>query len=368
MGTGTQQARAKHAEAYEQDGLYRRGDIFWADITVDNKRYRRSLKTDNRREARQRLELMRDKLQAGRVNEVVENDVTLSVAVLKFLEDHVPSLKPKTQLMYQYSLNSIMTHMPNKRLAHYRKADFLHYENTLLHERGLASQTVINYLRVLSSVFEYACMQEWIDSNPLDGYIKRRRRSGLKRSTPRKRYLSAAEQRRLLEAATAFDRSHDDRTVGGKRPTFMFSRIVFAIETGLREDELRSLKWDDLNTADGYLTVREEVGKSGERRVPLTPLAIEMLQRAKLQEEPSEYVFPNASGQYQDNFDKAWRHVRHAAGLDDVWWHDLRRTCGCRLLERGFQMHEVQKWLGHASVTQTEQAYAFLEFDKLKGR
>jgi integrase len=43
-------------------------------------------------------------------------------------------------------------------------------------------------------------------------------------------------------------------------------------------------------------------------------------------------------------------------------WHDLRRTAGCRWLQRdGKTMEEVSILLGHSSVTVTENCYAFLE-------
>jgi integrase len=55
-----------------------------------------------------------------------------------------------------------------------------------------------------------------------------------------------------------------------------------------------------------------------------------------------------------------------ARGLNALRWHDLRRTCGCRLLQdHGLSMEGVKEWLGHHSVTVTEKAYAFLEIEDL---
>lgn len=59
---------------------------------------------------------------------------------------------------------------------------------------------------------------------------------------------------------------------------------------------------------------------------------------------------------------------RYAAkvGITDIHIHDLRRTCGCRLLQdRRMTMPEVSKWLGHASVVLTEKVYAFLKVENL---
>jgi integrase len=56
-----------------------------------------------------------------------------------------------------------------------------------------------------------------------------------------------------------------------------------------------------------------------------------------------------------------------AAGLKVVEWHDLRRTCGCHLIQdRGFSLLQVSKWLGHSSVKVTEKHYAFLYVDDLE--
>lgn len=55
-----------------------------------------------------------------------------------------------------------------------------------------------------------------------------------------------------------------------------------------------------------------------------------------------------------------------AGGSGGIAWHDLRRTCGSRLLQdRGLTMDEVAKWLGHSSVRVTERHYAFLRVEHL---
>lgn len=56
-----------------------------------------------------------------------------------------------------------------------------------------------------------------------------------------------------------------------------------------------------------------------------------------------------------------------SAGIEDLRWHDLRRTCGCRLLQvHGLSMEQARDWLGHSSVITTEKIYAFLTVDDLQ--
>jgi integrase/recombinase XerD len=54
------------------------------------------------------------------------------------------------------------------------------------------------------------------------------------------------------------------------------------------------------------------------------------------------------------------------AGIEDLTLHDLRRTCGCRLLQDyGASMEVVSRWLGHSSIVVTERCYAFLRVEDL---
>jgi integrase len=55
-----------------------------------------------------------------------------------------------------------------------------------------------------------------------------------------------------------------------------------------------------------------------------------------------------------------FRRAREAAGMPDVHFHDLRRSCGTLLIQRGVPLHIVSRILGHASTAVTEKVYAHL--------
>jgi len=64
--------------------------------------------------------------------------------------------------------------------------------------------------------------------------------------------------------------------------------------------------------------------------------------------------------------DRGLKAAAKRAGIVDLRWHDLRRTCGCRLLQdHGLSIEKVSKWLGHSSTAITERAYAFLNVEQL---
>jgi len=82
------------------------------------------------------------------------------------------------------------------------------------------------------------------------------------------------------------------------------------------------------------------------------------------------WVFHRDSGdRYSTKSPYIWecfKKIARNAGVEDVTIHDLRRTCGCRLLrDRRMSLEVVSKWLGHSSVLVTERVYAFLEIDQL---
>lgn len=61
-----------------------------------------------------------------------------------------------------------------------------------------------------------------------------------------------------------------------------------------------------------------------------------------------------------------FRRAREAAGMPDVNFHDLRRSCGTLLIQKDVPLHVVSKLLGHSSTTVTEQVYAHLASKQLK--
>lgn len=63
---------------------------------------------------------------------------------------------------------------------------------------------------------------------------------------------------------------------------------------------------------------------------------------------------------------RVWRPALREAGIEDLTWHDLRRTCACRLLDAGATMEQVKEVLGHASVSTTEQRYAWVQNEQMR--
>lgn len=60
-----------------------------------------------------------------------------------------------------------------------------------------------------------------------------------------------------------------------------------------------------------------------------------------------------------------FRRARVAAGMPEVTFHDLRRSCGTMLIQQGVPLHVVSRILGHTSTAVTERVYAHLSGDQV---
>jgi excisionase family DNA binding protein len=127
------------------------------------------------------------------------------------------------------------------------------------------------------------------------------------------RVLTAEEETRLLDACQVLR---------------LRAVVAFALLTGLRKGELLSLQWRDIGWQKLTVTVEGHHAKNRRyRTIPLTPTTLQVVRD---------------------------RQAVRRAGLTGVTCHTLRHTFATRCLERGANIRRVQRWLGHASVKQTE--------------
>ena len=148
-----------------------------------------------------------------------------------------------------------------------------------------------------------------------------------------------------------------------------FSVVQFALHTAQRRLEQFSLRSVDIQTweagmdgeiqlYEGMATIRTSKTGVG-RKNPLNNMAAHIARQ--WQARKHEYLFyGDKSGlrwHVGNSFDKnTWRPALEAAGLakSGLCWHSLRHTAASRSLQKGALLQDVQKLLGHKSITQTE--------------
>ncbi|MFI3121684.1 MAG: integrase [Methylococcaceae bacterium] len=139
-----------------------------------------------------------------------------------------------------------------------------------------------------------------------------------------------------------------DKLIKGM-PKYLADMTLFALHTGLRDQEICNLKWShEAQITDSDLTVfiitEERAKNEHERVVPLNSVARSIIHSYRGQ---SDYVFNLAGIKLQRMNNRAWRKAREAVGLNDVRVHDLRHTFGMRLRAAGVSFEDRQDLLGH---------------------
>jgi len=207
---------------------------------------------------------------------------------------------------------------------------------------GLAANTIRNHRQLLSQIFKDAYLQELIPRNPVDGIRVP------KANQKEIRVLNEAESHRLLDAC-------DD----------LYGPLIhIALATGMRFNELRNMKWSDVDFEDARVYVRESKTDKGVRDITVEPVDLEILRthqescRAQFGEIDSVFVGIKGKPVNYGNFTKRYfLPLLDQIGLGDVRFHDLRRTHATFLFMEGHDAVTITQRMGHRSIQTTMKYY-----------
>ena len=324
--------------------LYRRNDskTWWIRFQHNGTRVQRSSgksrKADALRFLAKAMEEERQRQEQGFTK------VRFSVLCERYTELHLPVLKPRTRANYVTHLAAIKAHFGEDRyIDEVRKAHVAAFVSELK-KGGLKTPTIRRYLATMSSAFSFAERSGWIIQNPILHLDKK----AIPEAQPRTRFLSRDEYRRLLGASS----SH-------LRPL-----IEMAVETGMRLEELLSLKWEqvDLDRREVRLVLTKSMRP---RTVPLSDKAVAVLVAGTRDHRASPYVFINsATGERYRTIQRAFRTVCRRAGLEDLRFHDLRHTFASWAVQSGVDLYPLSRILGHSTLQMTTR-YAHLSTSHL---
>ena len=172
------------------------------------------------------------------------------------------------------------------------------------------------------------------------------------------------------------------KACAASRSRSLLPAVTLFIHTGLRNDELRSARWDQVDLLNKALTVGKSKTPNGEGRViPLNQTATKVLSTWSQQfpdRKSDHYVFPSERVGFSGNneisqiygtdpttpitsWKVAWTSARKTAGVQ-CRFHDLRHTCVTRLLERGVPLSVVASLMGWSPATTTRMAKRYAHF------
>lgn len=181
------------------------------------------------------------------------------------------------------------------------------------------------------------------------------------------RILSEAELKKMLKMI----KPHMEEAKRTKKNIHFINDyylILFGSLSGLRVSEVANLKIKDID--ENSISV---VGKGNKHRtVPLgrkSKSVIKELLKVKntvmnQTTEPNQFLFLNRTKRPFTRYaiNRRFDYWRRRSGIErQINWHGLRHYFATYLLNNGFLIHEVQKFLGHSSPATTSQ---YLHFTK----
>lgn len=344
--------------------IYWRNGWAWARATVKGVERRDPLGTRSKREAEESFQRWLAEIDAEK-NPASDRRLAFRKAVEKFTDEHMAQLEKQTQRRYLESLVHLCVDFEGKDLAEISKKDLMAFVSRRRKE-GVTSSTIIRDLSCLSSVFTVAEDWELFEGNPVKPFLRAmKKRKVLVNAPPRNRYLSHAEELAALELAIA--RAVNTGAIRRKEKAMIAAAVALYIDLGFRGQELLHAKRAWVNWNRNEITVPREITKSArDRTVPLLPRARRILETLPENKHTDLILWRCDSGKRFADLNKTFQAIARDAGVQDIHIHDLRRTCGCRLLQdHRMKMAEVSNWLGHESVKQTETTYAFLKVEDL---
>lgn len=208
--------------------------------------------------------------------------------------------------------------------------------------RTLSPATVRLEMSLLSNFFDLARI-EWgytAAPNPCADVRKPKLPPG------RDRRMTAREERQILRYA--FGHSNQE----------VYSIIVLALATAMRQGEILALRWEHINFRTRVAHLPDT--KNGTKRdIPLSAKARDALTRLGVKQEGRVFSYSN------HGIKSTWRFMLQKLGIEDLHFHDLRHEAISRMFELGtLDMMEIAAISGHKSLAMLKR-YTHLRANKL---
>ncbi len=248
------------------------------------------------------------------------------------------SLRQSTlERIYQPAFDSFLAVCGNKALGAYTVQDVEQFKRTRLEK---CSATYVNIqFRSLRAAFNLAVKWQMLNESPFA------KATTVKVPEQVPSFLSKRDFGLLLDAV---------------REPVLKDLFLFAVLTGMRQGEILSLQWSDVDLDRKLINVTNsgrfltKTGKS--RNIPMSDTVFGLLSHRSLLKSTSPYIFHRTGFKLNQSYveHKFKAYIRGLKLNDALRFHSLRHSFSTWLLQDGVNIYEVQKLLGHSSVKVTE--------------
>jgi len=208
-------------------------------------------------------------------------------------------------------------------------------------------------LEIARRMFNFAVERELLENNPCLKIPAPAKKKG------RDRVLSGDELKALWKA---LDHVPNDPTLMIGLPTVLGFKLLLV--TAQRRGELAQAAWDEFDLKNQWWTIPAGRSKNGlAHRVPLSPLALKLLENVRAASPVSDWLFPSPKGGPVDPhaFTRAVSRLRKVLKIEAFTVHDLRRTAASHMASIGIPRLTLSKILNHVEtgVTATYDRHSY---------
>jgi len=309
-------------------GLIKRGQKWYVQLRDNGRLVRQSTGTHIKKvaqeiEAKIKMELVEGKyFDKGQGNKKTFRDM-----VEKYMTEEAVKKAAKSKLRDEVSLKHLLPVFGDKYLSQITPNMITSYKLKRRQE-GASASSINKELAFSKHAFNIAIkVWGWIKDNPFVRVPLEKMPSG------RVKYLQDDEFERLCAVCNEPLRSI----------------VILAGHTGLRQDNLLSLTWKQIDFRNE--TINVEHTKNGQPIcIPMTQTAKNLLlELSKVKRIDTPYIFYTSAGKKLCNtlVSRWFRQASKRAGLEDFRFHDLRHHFASMLVQKGADLYTVQKLLGH---------------------
>ena len=251
-----------------------------------------------------------------------------------YLKRHAkPYKQPRSVEEDEANYRRYLSGWATRRLSTITRRDVGQLHTDLAEKSGVYAANRV--LALLSTVFNKATEWGWQGLNPCKGVKKFPEES-------RERFLTQDEMPRFIKAL-AEESNSDFRDF-----------IMLDLLTGARRSNLLAMRWEEIDLAGAAWRIPRTKGNKSQT-IPLSGRALRLLQ-SRRKSIKSEWVFPSSviQGQHVQEYRKPWGKLLERAEIENLRFHDVRRTVGSWLSKSGAAMPVIKAALGHADIATTQ--------------
>ena len=324
--------------------VFTRGNIWWYKFNFEGQRIQESAKTKNKQLAKDAEDVRRRELRDSLLG-VVDNRRKDRARTIKTVGDEYATQYEATHESTGFvtcSVRHLKEHLGDRMIAQIDARLVTSYQTTR-HKEGASGRTInLEVDILLRMIGDRGTM--------LRAELKVKKMLRVKQNNDVGKKFDVIEQDRLLDAAKK-----------SRSPHLHFA-LQLALNGGMRDKEIKTLKWSQIDFVHHRLTVgKSKTDESTGRIVPLNGDILPAFHKhrewyvAKFKElKPEWYVFPGGKLRHMNptkhvgSMYTAWAAVRRKTGVEGRW-HDTRHTVISQLQEQGASAETTMAIVGHVS-------------------